>query len=109
MRWPDPAVVWRAVDAFLNVAYGGPPPSAVRSRLETLRALDADSFYDSAVFERRGDGLDARIFLRLGNRYYPHMKLAIERAPDGQSFLFRADSHDRHVCPPDGASTVGPR
>jgi len=91
------------VDAFLNVAYGGPPPSAVRSRLETLRALDADSFYDSAVFERRGDGPDARIFLRLGNRYYPHMKLTIQRATDGQTFLFRADTHDRHICPPEGA------
>src|SRR5689334_15927656 len=99
MRWPDPAVVWRAVDAFLNVAYGGPPPSAVRSRLETLRALDAGSFYDSAVFERRGDGPDARIFLRLGNRYYPHMKLAIERRPDRHGYLFRADTHDSHCCP----------
>ena len=103
MRWPEPAVVWRAVDAFLNVAYGGPPPSAVRSRLETLRALDANFFYDSAVFERRGDGPDARIFLRLGNRYYPHMKLTIQRATDGQTFLFRADTHDRHICPPEGA------
>ena len=55
MRWPEPAVVWKAIDAFLKVAYGGPPPSAVRSRLETLRALDAGSFYDSPVFERRGE------------------------------------------------------
>jgi len=99
MRWPDPAIVWRAVDAFLNVAYGGPPPSAVRSRLETLRALDADAFYDSPVFERRGEGAAARIFLRLGNRLYPHMKLAIERRPDRHGYLFRADTHDSHCCP----------
>ena len=99
MRWPEPEVVWKAIDAFLKVAYGGPPPSAVRSRLETLRALDADAFYDSPVFERRGEGNTARIFLRLGNRFYPHMKLAIERRPDRHGFLFRADTHDSHCCP----------
>ena len=99
MRWPDPPVVWRAIDAFLKVAYGGPPPSAVRSRLETLHALDASSFYDSPVFEHRGEGATARIFLRLGNRYYPHMKLAIERRPDRHGYLFRADTHDSHCCP----------
>ena len=99
MRWPDPPVVWRAIDTFLNVAYGGPPPSAVRSRLETLRALDAAAFYDSPVFERRGDGGTTRILLRLGNRFYPHMKLAVERRPDRHGYLFRADTHDAHCCP----------
>jgi hypothetical protein len=99
MRWPEPPVVWKAIDAFLKVAYGGPPPSAVRSRLETLRALDPDSFYDSPVFERRGEGAAARLFLRLGNRFYPHMKLAIERRPDRHGYLFRADTHDSHCCP----------
>ena len=40
--------------------------------------------------------------MRLGNRYYPHMKLVIQRASDGQTFLFRADTHDKHICPPAG-------
>jgi len=31
------------------------------------------------------------------------MKLVIERSPDGELFLFRADTHDRHCCPPEGA------
>ena len=35
MKWPEPHIVWRAIDAFIKVAYDGPPPSAVRSRLET--------------------------------------------------------------------------
>ena len=35
--------------------------------------------------------------LRLGNPWYPHMKLTIERAPDGKTSLFRADTHDRHI------------
>src|SRR5688572_16590083 len=28
------------------------------------------------------------------------MKLAIERSPDGQGYLFRPDTHDSHCCPP---------
>jgi hypothetical protein len=99
MRRPDPALVWRAIDLYLEVAYGGPPPSAVRSRLETLRALDDASFYDGAVFEHRAEGGSTRTFLRLGNRFFPHMKLAIERRPDKRGYLFRADTHDAHCCP----------
>jgi hypothetical protein len=99
MRWPEPAVVWRAIDAYLKVAFDNEPPSAVRSRLETLRALKDESFYDSAVFETKGEAGGARILLRLGNRFYPHMKLAIEKRPDRQGCLFRADTHDAHCCP----------
>ena len=105
MRWPDPSLVWRAIDAYIKVAYGGPPPSAVRSRLDTLKALDAEAFYDSPVFERRAEPAAAdpahpnRILLRLGNKFYPHMKLAIEKRPDRHGCLFRADTHDAHCCP----------
>jgi hypothetical protein len=101
MRWPDPSLVWRAIDAYIKIAYGGPPPSAVRSRLETLRALDPASFYDAAVFEKKGDAgaAAAAILLRLGNKFYPHMKLAIEKRPDRHGCLFRADTHDAHCCP----------
>jgi hypothetical protein len=99
MRWPEPAVVWGAIEAYIKVAFKGEPPSAVRSRLETLRALGDAAFYDSAVFEKKDEGAGARVLLRLGNQFYPHMKLAIERRPDGHGFLFRADTHDAHCCP----------
>ena len=99
MHWPEPAVVWRAIEAYVKVAFNDAPPSAVRSRLETLRALSDASFYDSAVFETKGEGAGARVLLRLGNRFYPHMKMAIEKRPDRQGCLFRADTHDAHCCP----------
>ncbi len=100
MRWPEPAVVWRAIEAYVKVAFNGEPPSAVRSRLETLRALGDGAFYDSAVFEKKTEGTPgARVLLRLGNQCYPHMKMAIERRPDGHGYLFRADTHDAHCCP----------
>ena len=40
--------------------------------------------------------------MRLGNAFYPHMKLTCELSPDGKMFLFKADAHDAHCCPPEG-------
>jgi hypothetical protein len=103
-----------------------PPPSAVRARLETLRSTPQDAFYDSPVFERQEaprppppggndpqagpsrdpaarDATPVRYALRLGNLSYPHMKLMIERSPDGQGYLLRADTHDAHIMPRPGS------
>jgi hypothetical protein len=106
---PDPDVVWKAIEIYLKWAYApeqGGPPSAVCARLDTLRSTPPDAFYDSAVLEKSGDkpGDDPTHFsLRLGNRAYPHMKLVIDRAPDGRSFLLRADTHDAHCQPRPGS------
>ena len=95
--------VWRAIDVYLANAYPGPPPAAVRTRLEALQNLAAAEFYTHASFERDTPVESSKFSLRLGNRFYPHMKLTIERSPDGQSFLFRADTHDRHCRPAAGS------
>jgi hypothetical protein len=68
-------------------------------RLDTLRAAPPESFFDSPVLERDDQRPPARYALRLGNHFYPHMKLVIERAPNGRACLFRADTHDRHIRP----------
>jgi hypothetical protein len=102
MGWSKPAVpqVWSAVEAYVNHAYGGAaPPSAVRDRLASLRAAADSDFYDSPVFEHDESRPPTRYSLRLGNKVYPHMKLVIERAPDGRGHLFRADTHDKHIRP----------
>lgn len=96
------AQVWRAIDLYLGAAYPGPPPSPVRAKLDTLRSLKDEDFYASAVFERDSTTTPSKLSLRLGNRFYPHMKLTIERSPDKHGFLFRADTHDRHICPAAG-------
>ena len=102
---PAAAVVFAAIDAYLRTVYGSAgPPSAVRDRVATLRAAPAEELFDSPVFERDpANQPPARFALRLGNKFYPHMKLVIERSPDGRSHLFRADTHDRHVRPPAGS------
>lgn len=108
MKWPEPSLIWKAIDCYLQAAYDGPPPSAVRSRLDTLHALEPDAFYDSAVFEHRGEGVATRLLLRLGNQVYPHMKMSIERRPDRHGVLFRADTHDAHCCPLPGSREFSP-
>jgi hypothetical protein len=89
----------KAIDIYLSHAYTSQPPSPVRAKLETLRALPPEAFYKSSVFERDSVNNPSKLSLRLGNNLYPHMKLTIERSPDKSGFLFRADSHDSHCCP----------
>lgn len=114
MGWqkPEPAVVWRAITAYLAAAYEGAPsahgvpantPSAVKHRLESLRMAPAADFYASPVFERDNPATPTKFSLRLGNRHYPHMKLVIERSPDGHGHLLRADTHDAHCRPAPGS------
>jgi hypothetical protein len=99
---PDPAVVNQAIETYLKFAYEGDPPAAVRSALATLHAWGG-KYYACPVFTKDTNTPPDRYSMRLGNRYYPHMKLVIQRAADGQTFLFRADTHDKHICPPAGA------
>jgi hypothetical protein len=116
MGWhkPEPALVWRAVNTYLSIAYDGPSgaagvpagtPSAVKSRLESLRLAPSSDFYASPVFERdnAASPTPTKFSLRLGNRHYPHMKLVIDRSPDGHGHLLRADTHDAHCRPAPGS------
>lgn len=96
MSLPSADATWQAIHSYLQAAYPGPPPRAVQARLDALRATSEDSLYASALFER---GAGERLFLRLGNHFYPHMKLCLEAAPLGGGWVFRVDTHDRHACP----------
>ena len=97
------ADVWKAIETYLALAYLHPPPAQVRAKLDSLRLLTDEHFYAHAAFERDQPITPTRLSLRLGNSFYPHMKLTIERAPDQQGYLFRADTHDRHCCPAVGS------
>jgi hypothetical protein len=104
---PDPKQVWRAIELYMNCAYGeANAPAAVQKRLETLRAAGENgAFFASSAFER--DSNRRKFSLRLGNRFYPHMKLSIDERPDQGGFLFRADTHDRHICPTAASKEYG--
>src|SRR4051812_38557897 len=96
---PHPRQVWSAIELYMRCAYGQTQaPAAVEKRLESLRVAGENStFFASSVFEI--DANRKRYSLRLGNRFYPHMKLSIDERPDQGGFFFRADTHDRHICP----------
>jgi len=107
---PPPAQVWRAIELYLALAYEGvSTPHAVQQRLDELHHQPADHFYDAPVLEHDADaagvpsdkslGPRPKFRLRLGNSFYPHMKLILDPRPDGQGYLFRADTHDLHCCP----------
>ena len=106
MMWqpPAPAETWKAIEIYVTRAYASDPPLGVRARLDALRSASESDFYRLAAFERTPAEEPTRFSLRLGNRFYPHMKLVIERSPDGIHALFRADTHDRHVQPKPGSA-----
>lgn len=101
---PSPADVMRAVDTYLKLAYDPSPlPVTVRSQVAVLRTWKGDFYRSPAIAADREDPVK-RYSIRLGNRQYPHMKLAMELSPDASRYLFRADTHDGHVLPPHGTA-----
>ena len=100
---PSSADFLRAVDIYLAHAYQGSPPSAVRLRVETLRAMPASEFYQSAVLEHDSARIPTCYFLRLGNSTYPHMKLALVRHDHGH-WAFAVEEHDQLLTTPTPSS-----
>jgi hypothetical protein len=93
---PDRETTWKAINIYLRHAYpAGSPPPSVKSQIESAHNW-AGFFYDAPLFATT----DNRVLARLGNKFYPHMKLAIEMRPDGKGCMFKADTHDRHVRVP---------
>jgi hypothetical protein len=96
---PERDDVLRALDIYVDSAYGESVPLSVKSQLSILRTWGGQ-FFAAPVFVPDTQTPPKRYAIRLGNRNYPHMKLVIELSPDASRWLFRVDAHDRHVCPP---------
>lgn len=94
---PSAITVGRAIESYLQCAYESAPPTPIAALLEKVRAAPADGFYECGAFERDTPRGGERYALRLGNRYYPHMKLIVEHLPSRDAWFFRADTHDDHV------------
>ena len=74
-------------------------PLATQARLQWPAGETLADLALGPAFERRPHGAppDAcqRIRLRLGNSFYPHMKLGVDRVPDSEDWVLVVDSHDR--------------
>ncbi len=100
---PDSSRVMRAIEIYLKLAYGDQtPPVTVRSLVSTLRSWGG-IFFEAPVFATDSHEPPTRYSIRLGNGFYPHMKLVFQLSPDDEQFLFRVDTHDKHCCPPGSA------
>lgn len=96
---PPSSMFLSAIDSYVKIAYDGAPPSAVRCRIDTLRAMPESEFYTSAVLERDDPRHPHRFCLRLGNQSYPHMKLVLLRQ-DTDGFAFGVEEHDNLATTP---------
>jgi len=104
---PNASTVNRAIAIYMEHAYHGEgPPQAARNLLTTLQNWTGD-FYAAPAFAKTGDTDRPRLSIRLGNRFYPHMKLVLDPSPTGSDYLFKADTHDRHIEPPPGHPELG--
>jgi hypothetical protein len=92
-------VLRQAIAVYLATAYPtGPPPEAVRRRLEWPSDADASTLLTRPPFERAGkagESGSAIFALRLGNTRYPHMKLQIQPWPNPAGFLLSVNTHDQ--------------
>ncbi|MDD4890829.1 MAG: hypothetical protein PHU85_12985 [Phycisphaerae bacterium] len=97
---PSSEQIRLALRLYVRAAYPAGPPESIQplmppdSPFDPLEWLSADA----VQCERRKTDDEAAAFtLRLGNRFYPHMKFRLVRAPTEDVFLFMVDSHDSMV------------
>jgi hypothetical protein len=95
---PDDAQIWAAIDSYLSLAYEAAPSATVQRLLTQLRECTTKLLECPGWVKTPDPKGIIRFTLRLGNRWYPHMKLLIEPSPDQQGYLFKADTHDRHIA-----------
>ena len=91
-----------AVRIYLEEAYGASPvPPEVRKRLAWGEGGSLADLAAGEAFERTPTDAPPRecrhLRLRLGNRAYPHMKLAVDRIPETDDWVLAVDCHDRHI------------
>lgn len=104
---PPPAQIDRAVELYLDRAYGGRTPTAAE-RFRRPKGLDPAAWLMSGAAERDPPEAplgDVRSFaLRIGNARYPHMKLRLSRPPNETAFVFSVDCHDAFLRAPPGSA-----
>jgi hypothetical protein len=101
---PQADLIRRAIDVYLATAFAGKLPARLGATLQTIATCDSD-LLSCQSFAKTEPPL--KYSLRLGNSFYPHMKLVVEQAPDASRWLFRVDSHDRHACPQESSREYG--
>ena len=95
-----PEVLRQAVRLYLLEAYpDGRVPAETQARLAWPEGRTLAQVAAGPTFERTPRDAPPpqcrRLRLRLGNSFYPHMKLGADRVPDTEDWVLVVDSHDR--------------
>jgi hypothetical protein len=104
---PGAGVLGDAIEMYLARAY---PDGAAEHVVEKFAVPDDRQLADwlmGSVGEPEPPGADIAsvrsIALRLGNAFYPNMKLRLTRPPGNNPFLLMVDSHDVMLAAPVGS------
>lgn len=98
LQLPPPEELRCAVRLYLDIAFDAPPPPATARFCMSQADGDVAAFLMGEHVER--DPADAPIenvrsfAMRIGNTFYPHMKLRIAKPPNDLCFIYSVDSHD---------------
>ena len=80
--------ILQAVETYLKIAYPDTElPERVVKIVEILK--NSEKIFPESIFENPAEGIYS---LRLGNMFYPHMKLVVKI--EGENLLFDVDTHD---------------
>jgi hypothetical protein len=104
---PLPAVLGDAIGIFLARAY----PDGAGEQVSAKFTVPDDGELARWLIETVGEPEPAdadidsmrSIALRLGNAFYPNMKLRLTRPPGNEQFLLMVDSHDVMLAAPVGS------
>jgi hypothetical protein len=104
---PGSEVLREAIDIYLSRAY----PDGVGEQISRKFTVPDDCDMGIWLLEIAGEpeppGSDidsvGTIALRLGNAFYPNMKLSMVRPPGSNTFLLMVDSHDVMLTAPAGS------
>lgn len=80
--------ILQAIETYLKIAYPDTElPERIVKIVETVK--NSEKIFPESVFENRAEGIYS---LRLGNMFYPHMKLVVKI--EGHDVFFDVDTHD---------------
>lgn len=103
---PSAEQLARAIEIYLAAAYEGQLPSRTRDLLPPQGSSPLGYLMSDRV-ERTPPGAtfdEVRSFaMRLGNKYYPNMKLRLSRPPNQRQAVLSVDSHDAFLNAPPGS------
>jgi hypothetical protein len=100
----------KAIELYLEKAYGAEPPKGTVSRFLPPPDADPGVWLMGQAVERHPPNApleQVRSFaLRIGNRRYPFMKVRLTRPPRQAFYVFCVDAHDACLHAPSGSEDL---